>query len=114
MIYLQGNKVYGIPRYDLEVVDMPVVINGQTYYRTAEVCRMVGIGRNTLFRWLKESDFVQEEHRDFRGWRLFTKAQIDTIKDKASQISTIQLKANTLSAEQELIKRGHLEDMNSS
>ena len=33
---------------------MPVVINNQTYYRTAEVCRIVGISRNTLFRWLKE------------------------------------------------------------
>jgi len=32
---------------------MPVVINAETYYRIAEVCRMIGISRNTLFRWLK-------------------------------------------------------------
>ena len=38
---------------------MPVTINGQTYYRTAEVCQMVGIGKSTLFRWTKE-DIMSE------------------------------------------------------
>lgn len=42
---------------------MPVVINNQTYYRTAEVCRIVGISRNTLFRWLKEGVFSDAEGR---------------------------------------------------
>lgn len=37
---------------------MPVTINSQTYYRTTEVCRMVGISRNTLFRWLKEGSLT--------------------------------------------------------
>ena len=32
---------------------MPVNINGQTYYRTTEVCQEVGISRTTFFRWLK-------------------------------------------------------------
>jgi predicted site-specific integrase-resolvase len=48
---------------------MPVVINNQTYYRTAEVCRIVGISRNTLFRWLKEGVFSDVEYRDWRDWR---------------------------------------------
>lgn len=34
---------------------MPVRVNGQTYYRTAEVYRAVGISRTTFFRWLKEA-----------------------------------------------------------
>jgi len=46
---------------------MPVVINDQTYYRTAEVCRMIGISRNTLFRWLKEGIFSDVEYRDWRA-----------------------------------------------
>ena len=66
---------------------MPVIINDQTYYRTAEVCRMVGISRNTLFRWLKEDIFSEPEHRDRRGWRLFTEGQIDRLKAEANQIN---------------------------
>ena len=65
---------------------MPVTINGQTYYRTAEVCRMVDISRNTLFRWLKDGVLKESEHRDRRGWRLFTEAQVDRLKQEANRI----------------------------
>ena len=68
---------------------MPVVINDQTYYRTAEVCRMIGISRNTLFRWLKEGIFSDVEYRDWRGWRLFTPAQLETIRAKTNHVTTI-------------------------
>ncbi len=66
---------------------MPVTVNGQTYHRTAEVCRMVGISRTTLFRWLKEGIFREAEHRDRRGWRLFTEGEIDKLKAEANQIN---------------------------
>lgn len=65
---------------------MPVVINNQTYYRTAEVCRIVGISRNTLFRWLKEGVFSDVEYRDWRGWRLFTAAQLETVRTKTNHV----------------------------
>jgi DNA-binding transcriptional MerR regulator len=68
---------------------MPIVIDEQTYYRTAEVCRMVGISRNTLFRWLKEGIFFDVEYRDWRGWRLFTPAQLETIKTKTNHVTAI-------------------------
>jgi DNA-binding transcriptional MerR regulator len=68
---------------------MPVVINGQTYYRTVEVCRMVGISRNTLFRWLKEGIFSDVEYRDWRGWRLFTAAQLETVRMKTDRVIAI-------------------------
>jgi predicted site-specific integrase-resolvase len=68
---------------------MPVVINDETYYRTAEVCRMIGISRNTLFRWLKDGVFSDVEYRDWRGWRLFTPAQLETIREKTSQVTEI-------------------------
>ena len=45
---------------------MPVVINDETYYRTAEVCQMMGIIRNTLFRRLKVGIFSMPSNR---GWR---------------------------------------------
>ncbi len=66
---------------------MPVTVGGQTYYRTAEVCRMVGISRATLFRWLKEGIFREAAHRDRRGWRLFTEDEIDKLKAEANQIN---------------------------
>jgi DNA-binding transcriptional MerR regulator len=68
---------------------MPVVINDQTYYRTVEVCRIVGISRNTLFRWLKEGVFSDVEYRDWRGWRLFTAAQLETIRMKTNHVTAI-------------------------
>lgn len=68
---------------------MAVVINGRTYYRTAEVCRMIGISRNTLFAWLKEGIFSDVEYRDWRGWRLFTAAQVETMRRKVNQVTTI-------------------------
>ena len=68
---------------------MPVVMNDQTYYRTADVCRTVGISRNTLFRWLKEEMFSDVEYRDCRGWRLFTTAQVETIRTKTNHVFEI-------------------------
>jgi len=37
---------------------MPVTVNGQTYYRTGEVCAMAGISRNTFLRWVREQSFT--------------------------------------------------------
>jgi predicted site-specific integrase-resolvase len=68
---------------------MPVVINEKTYYRTAEVCRRIGISRNTLFRWLKEGAISDVEYRDWRGWRLFTPAQLETIRAKTNHVTAI-------------------------
>ena len=68
---------------------MPVVINDQTYYRTTEACRMIGISRTTLFRWLKEEIFSDVEYRDWRGWRLFTAAQVETIRARTNYITAI-------------------------
>ena len=66
---------------------MPVTINGQTYYRTVEVCRTVGISRATLFRWLKQGILSKSECRDRRGWRLFTRDEIDGLNKEVNQIN---------------------------
>ena len=66
---------------------MSITVDGQTYYRTAEVCRLVGISRTTLFRWLKDGIFEEAQHRDRRGWRLFTENEIDKLKTEVNQIS---------------------------
>ena len=65
---------------------MPVTINNQTYYRTAEVCQIVGISKNTLLRWLKDGVLKEPELRDRREWRLFTEVQVDRLKQEATRI----------------------------
>jgi len=68
---------------------MPVTLSGRKYYRTVEVCRMVGISRTTLFRWLTEGIFNEPEHRDRRGWRLFTEDEVSRMEAEANRISKI-------------------------
>jgi len=65
---------------------MPIIINGQNYYRTAEVCLKVGIGKSTLFRWIKEGIMEEAEYRDRRGWRLFTEDEINRVKMEVNGI----------------------------
>jgi len=66
---------------------MPVVIDDQNFYRTAEGCRIIGISRNTLFTWLKERIIPDVEYRDRRGWRLCTPAQMGTIRAKTCHVT---------------------------
>ena len=63
---------------------MPLEINNQTYFRTLEVCKIAGISKSTLFRWLKENSLNWEEERDWRGWRLFTESQMEEIKKRTT------------------------------
>ena len=65
---------------------MPVTINEITYYRTAEVCELVGMSRSTLHRWLRDGVVSIQPCRDRRGWRLFSKADIKRIKNEANHI----------------------------
>ncbi len=59
---------------------MPITIQGETYYRTAEVYRQVGVSRNTLYTWLRRGILGRTELRDRRGWRLFTQKEVDQLK----------------------------------
>ena len=69
---------------------MPVIIDGQTYYRTAEVYRMLGIARNTLYRWLQKDILGEIEFRDSRGWRLFTRDEIDKLSAAINRITEVE------------------------
>lgn len=65
---------------------MPVELNGRTYYRTAEVCQIVGIGRSTLFRWLRQNVVKEAQYRDRKGWRLFTEEDLRSLAAESSRI----------------------------
>lgn len=68
---------------------MPIVVDGQTYYKTAEVCQLAGISRSTLFRWLKQDPKMDARHRDKRGWRLFTEQEAQTLKRESTQLTQV-------------------------
>ena len=68
---------------------MPVKINHTYYYRTSEACRLAGISRSTLLRWLKEGCLLIQEYRDRRGWRLFTKDDVASLREEANRLSKI-------------------------
>ena len=61
---------------------MPIVIKGQTYYRTREACEMAGVSRSTLLRWIRDGVLEDVSHRDRRGWRLFSEADIKRIEEE--------------------------------
>jgi len=65
---------------------MPVKINGRIYYRTAEVCNMVGIGKSTLFRWIRQNVVKDAECRDRKGWRLFAEDELISLKSETNKI----------------------------
>ncbi len=69
---------------------MSLTIDSQTYFRTAEVHRMLGISRNTLYRWLQKDILGSSERRDSRGWRLFTQDEVDTLKRAINRITEIE------------------------
>jgi predicted site-specific integrase-resolvase len=73
---------------------MPVVIDGKTYYKTADVCRMVGISTTTLYRWFRQDSRREARHRDKRGWRLFTEEEVQRLKKESSRITQVGEKRN--------------------
>lgn len=87
---------------------MPVKLNGRTYYRTAEICQMVGIGRSTLFRWIRQNIVKEAQYRDRKGWRLFTEDDLRSLTvensriqknhagEKAQEISTSKIQGGAL------------------
>jgi excisionase family DNA binding protein len=65
---------------------MPIRIDGQVYYRTAEVCQTVGIGKSTLFRWIRQNIIRDAQYRDRKGWRLFTENELLHLKGETNKI----------------------------
>jgi len=69
---------------------MPVEIDGQTFYRPAEVCTMAGVSRSTLHRWIREGVIPDTEYKDRNGWRLFSKKEVNRIQAEANKTNSIQ------------------------
>lgn len=68
---------------------MPILLNGENYYLTAEACDMAGTNRNTLLRWIRSGLFADAQYRDRNGWRLFTEDDIQRLRSKVYKINKI-------------------------
>ncbi len=68
---------------------MPIVLDGKTFYNTAEACRLAGTNRDTFLRWVRENRFNDVEHRDRNGWRLFTDDDLVRLKEKVNRVVVI-------------------------
>ena len=65
---------------------MPLIVSGETYYRTAEACLVAGISKNTFLRWVREGMFPDVKQRDRRGWRLFSEHEINRLKAEVNRV----------------------------
>jgi predicted site-specific integrase-resolvase len=68
---------------------MPFMIDGHSFFKTSEACRLAGTNRATFLRWVRESKFADVGYRDRNGWRLFTDEDIQRLKNKANNIKII-------------------------
>mgnify|MGYP000533686651 CR=1 FL=1 len=64
---------------------MPIMIQNAEYYSVTEIADLVGVSRQTIWRWCK-SDKIPPGHR-FRDNRLlFSSSELDEIKRFATQL----------------------------
>ena len=68
---------------------MPVVLSGETFYTTAEACKMAGTNRDNFLRWVRHKKFVDVVHRDRNGWRLFTGADLLRLKNRVNRVDIV-------------------------
>jgi predicted site-specific integrase-resolvase len=66
---------------------MPITLNGESYYRTAESCELAGISRNTFLRWVREGVFADVKCRDRKGWRLFTIQDLNRLRAEVNRVT---------------------------
>jgi excisionase family DNA binding protein len=70
---------------------MTIVLDGQTFYTTAEACKLAGTNRDTLLRWIREKKFNDVEYRDRNGWRLFTEDDVIRLKKRVNRIIDVNV-----------------------
>ena len=64
---------------------MAVTIDGETYYSASDVAELVGISRQTLWRWQQDKKVPGGQR--FRGRMLvFTEEELDTIRQYANRL----------------------------
>jgi predicted DNA-binding transcriptional regulator AlpA len=76
---------------------MPLTIEGVEFFTTTEVTKMVGVSRQTLWRWRAEGD-VPLGRRYRRKSVVFTRTEVDEIVAFANRIEPIAVEGRSLDA----------------
>ena len=50
------------------------------------MCKITGISKNTLLRWIKNNTFSNTGLRDRRGWRLFNDNELIRLKEEVNRL----------------------------
>jgi len=56
------------------------------HFTSGQVAKKLRISISTLKRWLEEPDIEISEQRNYNGWRLFSDADISTLKEYKRKI----------------------------
>ena len=51
------------------------------YLTSGQVAKRLRVSISTLKRWLTDPKLQFEERRNYNGWRLFSEAEIEVVKD---------------------------------
>ena len=57
-----------------------IIINGKRYCRVSEVCKMLGVFKNTFYNWEKKGKIPKAYRDPMSGWRLYSQKDINRIK----------------------------------
>jgi DNA-binding transcriptional MerR regulator len=56
------------------------VVNGTRFYKVAEVCKDLGIFKNTLYNWERKGKIPKASRDPMSGWRMYSEEDIRMIK----------------------------------
>ncbi len=57
-----------------------IIIGGKRYYKVTEVCKILGIFKNTLYNWEKLGKILKPYRDPMSNWRLYSQKDIERIK----------------------------------
>lgn len=60
-------------------------------FTTAEALKQIGRSRATVFRWMRDEE-IEDVRRDYRGYRIWTTADIQRYRDFASHKTEVLTK----------------------
>ncbi len=63
-----------------------IVIGGKRYYRVSEVCKALGIFKNTLYNWERMGKIPKAYRDPMSGWRLYSQKDIERIKKISGRV----------------------------
>ena len=63
-----------------------IIIGGKRYYRVSEVCKVLGIFKNTLYNWERKGKIPKAYRDPMSGWRLYLQEDIERIKRISGRI----------------------------